>query len=118
MQTDYHATTTKRTRIEIQGLNINVNTPNTTVYLPVCTFTLDKQEGTAEDAHLQELKAYIIHGRPDKRNNVVQDVQKYWPNRLELAMSDGVAIKGKQIIIPSQLMMQILESAAQQPHGN
>ena len=47
-------------------------------------------------------------GWPHKKDDVAQDVQKYWPIRHELAMIDGMAIKDKQITIPSQVHTQIL----------
>ena len=51
----------------------------------------------------------IYHkGLAYKTEDVVLDIQKYWPMRHELAMIDGVAIKGKHVIIPSQLQTQIL----------
>ena len=68
----------------------------------------DVQDVQARDAHLQELETDIIQGRLHKKEDMTQDIQKYWPIRHELAMIDGVTIKGKQIIIPSQLQMQIL----------
>ena len=54
----------------------------------------------------------IIQGWLHKKENMAQDIQKYWPIRQELAVIDGVDIKGKQIIILSQ--MQILS----QLHSN
>ena len=97
---------------DIQGLSIN--TINATVDLSVCISKQDIQEATAQDANLHGLKAYIIHGCLHKKDEVAQDIQKYWPIRHELAMIDGVAVKGKGIIMPSQLQMQILS----QLHSN
>ena len=46
----------KRPKIEmIQGISINVNTINTTVDQPECTSIQDIQEGTVQDAHLEDL---------------------------------------------------------------
>ena len=101
LQIGYPDTTTENNDKEIQDLNINVNTINMTVDLPVCKSI---QKATAQDAHLQDLKASTIHGWPYKKD----DIQEYGPIRHELALIDGVAIKGKGIIIPSQLQMQIL----------
>ena len=72
------------------------------------------QEATAQDANLQDLKAYSIHGWPHKKDDVTQDIQKYWPIKHEFAMIYGVAEKGKRIIMPSQLQMLILSEL----HGN
>ena len=93
---------------EIQGLSIIINTIKIITDLPVCTSIQDTQEASAQDAHLQDLKVYIIHDWLCKRENVAPDIQEYWPIRHELAMIDVVAIKGKRIIIPSQFQKQIL----------
>ena len=111
----YPATATKRTKIEIQSLSINVNTINTTVELPMCTSIQDIQEAAAQDVHLQDLKTYISHGCQHKEDDITPDMQKYWPIRHELAMIGEMDVKGKRIIIiPSQLQMQILS----QLHSN
>ena len=54
-----------------------------------------KQDATAKDVHLQELKAYIIHGWLHEKENVAPNIQKYWPIKYEVAMLDGMVIKGK-----------------------
>ena len=68
--------------------------------LSVCTSLCDTQEVTLRDLHLQELEAYVIKGSSHKRENMVQDIQSYWPIRHELDIIDGVAVEGKQVIIP------------------
>ena len=88
-------------------LSINISAIETAVDLPVCTSIHDIQEATTSDVHLQELNAYIIKGWLHKKD-VVQDLQQYWPIRHELALIDGMAIKGKLFIVPSQLHVQIL----------
>ena len=62
-----------------------------------------------QETHLQELKAYIIKCWLHKKEDMAQDIQRYGPIRHELAMIDKMALKGKWIIIPSQLQMQILK---------
>ena len=42
--------------------------------------------------YLQELKAYITQGWPHKKEDVAQEKQKYWQDRHELAMIDGVCL--------------------------
>ena len=79
---------------------------DTVVVLPVCISARDIQE--ARDTYLQELKAYIINDWPHKKEDVTHNIQKYLAISPELAMIDGVAVKGKQVIIPSQLGMQVL----------
>ena len=74
----------------------------------MCTFIEDIQAASCEDTELQELKAYKILGWPHKKEEVDHSMRKYWPLRNELAIIDGISMKGKTIIIPFQLHKQIL----------
>ena len=47
---------------KITGMNINVNAISIPVYMPVCTSVEDIQVATHEDAYLQKLKSYVVHG--------------------------------------------------------
>ena len=84
--------------------------------MPMCTSTQYIQEATAQDANLQGLKVYSIHRWPHKkmmwhktyRNIGLSDMSHDW------AMIDGVAVKSKRLITPSQLQMQLLS----QLHSN
>ena len=44
------------------------------------------------------------------------DLKAYWSYRDELAVIDGVILKGRHIIIPTNLRHQILEQL-HKPHG-
>ena len=80
LQIGYPATTMKTTKIrEISVLSINVNTINTTVDLQVCTTI---QEATAQDAHLQDLKAYIIDGWPHKKDDENKTYRNIGPSAM------------------------------------
>ena len=68
---------------------------------------------TARALHLQDLKGCIIKVHP-QIDDVAQDIQKYWPIRYEWAMTNGMTIKGRLVIIPSQVHNQILK----QLHNN
>ena len=103
---------------EISGLGINVNTINTKTDLPVCTTIQDIQEVTAQNAHIQDLKIYITYGWPHKKDDMAQDIQKYWPIIHEFAMIDGATVKGKTNNNTFSIADADIESAAQQPHGN
>ena len=56
--------------------------------------------GNMEDTNLQQLKKYIIQGWPLKKEDVEHSMRPYWPKRSKLAIIDGIAMKGKRIIIP------------------
>ena len=94
---------------EIAGMGINMNTINTSVNLPVCTSIEDLQVVIHEDAHLQELRAYIVQGWSHKKEEVYHSMRQYWPKRNDLAMTDGIVMKGKRLIIPFQLQKKILQ---------
>ena len=59
-------------------------------------------------------KTYIVLGWTDSKDVIKSGVERYWPIRHQLAMTDAFAMKSKQIIIPYILQKQILE----QLHSN
>ena len=54
-------------------------------------------------------KNHIIAGWPDTKDMLHADLKAYWSYRDELAVIDGVILKGRHIIIPTNLRHQILE---------
>ena len=94
---------------ETSGMNVSGHTINRTVDVPICTFMEDIKAATEEDMELQMLKRYIIGGWPHVKEVVEPRVEKYWPIRHELGMIDGIALKGKCIILLYLLQKQILE---------
>ena len=89
-------------------MRVNANAISTSVNIPVC-MSIEYILGTThEDAHLQELKTYIIQGWPHEKKEVYHSIRKYWPIRHELTVIDGIAMKGKIKILHSQLQKQIL----------
>ena len=62
-----------------------------------------------ENPELQMIWRYIISGWPTTREEVEPRVERYWPIRYELAMIEGIVMKGRHIIIPCLLQKQILE---------
>ena len=56
---------------------------------------------TAEEGvEIKMLKRYIIKGWSYTKDRVESGLEKYWPVRHELAMIGGIAMRGKQKIIP------------------
>ena len=53
------------------------------IKMPVCTSIDEIQVATPEDAYLQKLKTYIIHGWP-KNNKLEHIIRHCWPIRSEL----------------------------------
>ena len=84
-------------------MSINIHTINTAVYIPVCMSIEDIRAEMSEDAELQMLQAHIIKEWPQNKGEIESSLGGYWPIRHNLAMIDGVTLKGKQIIIPFAL---------------
>ena len=99
---------------EITCMKIDVHTISMSVEIAICISIEDIQTVTLHDTDLQRLKVYIIHGWLHKKDNIKQSMQNYWPIWHELAMIDGIVMKGKRIIIPFLLQRQILN----QLHNN
>ena len=76
---------------------------STALDIQVITSIEDIQASTGQGSHLQRLKPEIMKGWLHSKVEVQHRIQKYWPLRHELVMIDGIAMKGKQIIIPSIL---------------
>ena len=76
---------------------MSMNGISTSRTIPVCTSMQHMQTATCEDVHLQELRTNIIQGWPQKKEEVTQSIRQSWPIKNELAMIDGIAMKGKRI---------------------
>ena len=63
----------------------------------------------AKECPHTKLKEYIINSWPSKRNEFSQDIQLYWNLRDNLAIIDLVKMKGKRIILPTELQQQALD---------
>ena len=66
------------------------------------------------DTELQMLQMYVTRGLPQNKDDLEPTLDKYWPIWHDLAIINGVAMKGKQIITPFSLQKQMLD----QLHSN
>ena len=92
-----------KSRSEILGMIVSINTINTTVDIPICTSKEDIKAATEEDVELQMPELFIIRGWSHTKEAV------YWLMRNELTMIHGSAMKSRYRIIPYLLQRQILE---------
>ena len=76
--------------------------------MPECVSVAEIQQASSLDNHLQQLKGIIITGWPDSRDELHVALQPYWSYRDELAVINGIILKGKCIIIPNSLKEQVL----------
>ena len=65
------------------------------------------QHASLQDVHLQQLKTFKIAGWPHTKDELNTDIRLYWLYRDELAVIDGVILKGRCIIIPDSLKQQV-----------
>ena len=91
-----------------------IHTISTATDIPISTSIEDMRSATNGKMELQMLKNYIFRGLLHPKDDVEPDVERYWPIKNELTMIDGIAMKGKQIIIHYILQKQIQE----QLHSN
>ena len=77
--------------------------------VPECISVVEIQQASTQDSHLQKLKNLIIAGWPDTKDMLQMDLKAYWLYRDELVVIDGVILKGRCVIIPTNLRCQILE---------
>ena len=52
------------------------------------------EDATYQDQHLQQLMEYIIPGWPDNKDQLPLDIRTYWMFRYDMAVIDGIVIKG------------------------
>ena len=71
--------------------------------MPECLSMAEIQQVSSQDDHLQQLKSLIIAGWSDSNNKLHADLRPYWSYRDELAVIDGVILKGRCIIMPNSL---------------
>ena len=79
---------------KILGMKISIHIVNTTADIPVCMSIDGIKVAIEEDAMLQRLKKYIIKGWLHIKNRVEPGLEKYLLIKHELAMIDGIAMKG------------------------
>ena len=86
----------------IPGLDITVH--DVQVFTEISPLSLEKiKHVTENDPDLKTLKQYIQDGFPVNRSDCVESVQGYFGFREELAIVNGLIIKGHWVVIPSQL---------------
>ena len=67
------------------------------------------QTETKNDPELSQLIKFILQGWPKSMQDVPVDLHPYWSLRDELAVIDGVVLKGQRVIIPTSLREDTLK---------
>ena len=76
--------------------------------MPGCLSMTELQHASSHDNHLQKLKHFIITGWPHTKDEISEELKLYWSYRDELAVINGIMLKGRCIIIPNSLRQQVL----------
>ena len=80
-----------------------------TQFLPISDQRLEAiREATKSDSVMQSLKETIMQGWPDHKQEVSKKVALYFHFRDEMAVVDGIILRGDRVVIPSELRRVML----------
>ena len=85
---------------EILEMQLSINVIQPTTNMPECMTMHELQQVMSQDQHMQCLKEYIIQGCPDHKEQIQQDIRPYWTFKDDMAVINGVIMKGRHIIVP------------------
>ena len=66
------------------------------------------KDSTSKDHELKVLKEQVYQGWPNLIKEVPEILKPYWSYRDEIALEDGIMMKGHRIIIPKEMQPEIL----------
>ena len=93
----------------IQDMEIRVDTILSATDIPECISISQVQQAMVQDEHLQHLKNIIVTGWLSTRDQLHIDIRLYWSYKGDLAVIDGVVMKGRCIIKTQNLQQQVLD---------
>ena len=88
---------------EIPGICITISVIDSFTDIPGCLRVKQIRVAVLEDEHLGLLSEYVLYGWPWMKTEVQKDLQPYWSFRDGIAVIDGIAMKGKGVILPASL---------------
>ena len=68
------------------------------------------KSSTAQDPVMTSLKGIIFNGWPTYRKQCPQELWDFWNFRCDLALEDGLALKGSRVVIPKAMRGQVLQA--------
>ena len=86
----------------IRDMDVWVDTLQSMTDIPECMSISHIQQMTAQNEHLQCLKN-IITGWQNTKDQLHIDIKPYWSYKDDLAVIDGIVMKGRCIVIPENL---------------
>ena len=93
----------------IKDMDIRIDTIQSATDIPECISLSQIHQASAQDDHLQSLKSFIIAGWLSMKDELHNDLRPFQSYRDDLAVIDGVVMKGRQIVIPTVLKLQVLD---------
>ena len=69
----------------------------------------DLRQHAESDQEYQQLQQYIRNGFPDHRHQLLEQFQRYWNVRSQLAIDDGLTVYACRLLIPPALRTKILQ---------
>ena len=94
---------------KIHDMDIRIDAIQTSMNVSECMSIQQIQQATVQDEHLQWLKGYIIAGWPESKDHVYQDIRAFQSFKDDMAVIDGIIMKGSHVIIPGILKTQALD---------
>ena len=85
----------------ILDIKINIDAIHTT-HTPNCMIIQEIQQTIIEGDGLQQLREHIIKSWPQSRNKVLQEIRFYSTFKDDMAVIDGIRLKGRWIVIPKE----------------
>ena len=75
------------------------------------------KEATGRDNTLSGLRDVIVAGWPKSRKGLPSSLRSYWSCRDELAVEDGLVLKGERVVIPQEMREEILQKVHEGHQG-
>ena len=75
------------------------------------------REAIQADDELCALRAVIVDGWPDSQRHLAAPLRPYWSCRDELAVEDGLIMKGDRLVIPLSLQAEVLSKLHEAHQG-
>lgn len=66
------------------------------------------KQHTEMDFEMRTLKTIVMQGWPERRDELLPELRKYWCFRDEMAVYDGLIFKSNQVLIPQSLRKDML----------
>ena len=94
---------------KVPGIQLNLSAIQTSTNLSDCMTIQELQQAISQDEHLKHLQKLIIQGWPEHRDEIPQDMREYLIFCDDIAMIDGVTLKGRHVVLPEALQRWALE---------